>query len=163
MLTVFEWLASTPGSIAIRESIWTYPIIEAGHVLSLGLFAGMTTMWDLRLLGLTLRRVPVTEAASRLLPLVFIGFGCMVTTGVLLFWSDPVRFSGNVFFQVKLVMLALAGVNAALFHLTTYQGVAGWDLDRKPPRRARAAAVASLSLWALIIVAGRMIAYNWFD
>jgi hypothetical protein len=31
------------------------------------------------------------------------------------------------------------------------------------PRGARVAAAVSLTLWAGIIVAGRMIAYNWFD
>ena len=163
MLGVLEWLESTPGSVAIRESIWTYPIVEGSHVLSLCLFAGLTTMWDLRLLGLTLRRTPVSEAAARLLPWVHAGLACMMITGLLLFLSDPVRFYGNVFFQVKVVMLALAGVNAGLFHLTTYRGVAGWDLADRPPTRARAAAVVSLSLWSLIIVSGRMIAYNWFD
>ena len=163
LLGVLEWLETTPGSVAIRESIWTYPIVEGSHVLSLCLFAGLTTMWDLRLLGLTLRRTPVSEAAARLLPWVFAGFACMATTGLLLFWSDPVRFYGNVFFQVKVVMLALAGVNAGLFHLTTYRGVAGWDHADRLPARVRAAAVVSLSLWSLIIVSGRMIAYNWFD
>lgn len=163
LLSVFEWLENTPGSIAIRESIWTYPIVEASHVLSLCLFVGMTTMWDLRLLGFTLRRVPVTETAARLLPWVFVGFTLMVITGLLLFWSDPVRFYGNTFFQVKVMMLGIAGVNAGLFHLTTYRGVAVWDNAARPPIRARAAAVVSLSLWSLIVVSGRMIAYNWFD
>jgi hypothetical protein len=163
LLGILEWLESTPGSVAIRESIWTYPIVEASHVLSLCLFAGLTSMWDLRLLGLNLRGTSVSEAAARLLPWVHLGFACMAVTGLLLFWSDPVRFYGNVFFQVKMVMLVLAGVNAVLFHLTTYRGVTAWDLDDRPPSRARAAAVVSLALWSLIIVSGRMIAYNWFD
>jgi len=38
-----------------------------------------------------------------------------------------------------------------------------WDLAPVTPRGARRAATLSLVLWAGIIVAGRMIAYNWFD
>jgi hypothetical protein len=38
-----------------------------------------------------------------------------------------------------------------------------WGTGRTPPRKARMAGAASLLLWALIIVCGRMIAYNWFD
>ena len=34
---------------------------------------------------------------------------------------------------------------------------------RRRRRRARRAGLTSLILWAIIVVAGRMIAYNWFD
>ena len=36
-------------------------------------------------------------------------------------------------------------------------------MDPITPKRARVAGAASLLLWAAIIFAGRMIAYNWFD
>ena len=42
-------------------------------------------------------------------------------------------------------------------------GVAEWDLAPTPPRAARRAGITSLILWGVIVVAGRMIAYNWFD
>jgi hypothetical protein len=64
---------------------------------------------------------------------------------------------------VKVLFLLLAGVNIAVFHLTTSRGMSEWDLDPVPPRRARLAGGLSLVLWAGIVVAGRMIAYNWFD
>ena len=38
-----------------------------------------------------------------------------------------------------------------------------WNLDGVPPKAARRAGALSLVLWAIIIVSGRMIAYNWFD
>jgi hypothetical protein len=49
------------------------------------------------------------------------------------------------------------------FHSRVYQRLPEWDQLRVTPRPARVAAVLSLVLWAAIIVAGRMIAYNWFD
>ena len=46
-------------------------------------------MFDLRLLGWTMRKVPVSEFASRLLPWTVAGFVIMVITGTLLFFAIP--------------------------------------------------------------------------
>jgi hypothetical protein len=54
-------------------------------------------------------------------------------------------------------------LNVWLFHSTTYRKVSEWERDPVPPKRARMAAGLSLALWAGIVIAGRMIAYNWFD
>ena len=163
LLSFCRWLESTPWSIALHESLWVYPIVESVHVLTLCLFLGTAVMLDLRLLGLTMRRAPVSEVAGRLLPWTVAGFVVMVISGALLFYAIPVRTFQNIFFRIKVVMLILAGLNAWFFHLTIYRNVAEWDLDPVPPKRARLAGGVSLALWAGIVVAGRMIAYNWFD
>jgi hypothetical protein len=64
LLAFCEWLAATDGSTALRESLFMYPLVESSHVLFLLLFVGMTVIWDLRLLGLLLTQVPVTEMAA---------------------------------------------------------------------------------------------------
>ena len=163
LLGFCEWLANTPWSIALHESTWGYPIVESVHVLTLCLFLGMAVMLDLRLLGVTMRRAPVSEVVGRLLPWAAAGFVLMVISGALLFYAIPVRTFQNIFFRVKVVMLILSGLNVWVFHSTLYRRVAEWDLDPVPPKRARVAAGLSLLLWAGIVVAGRMIAYNWFD
>jgi hypothetical protein len=140
-----------------------YPLVESTHVLSLTLFVGLTAMMDLRLLGLTLRHVPVSQVTARLLPWIRIGFAIMMFTGLLLFYAIPVRNYQNIFFRVKMVMLVFAGINVWYFHTRTERTVGAWDLAARTPRAARLAAVASLMLWAGIVVSGRMIAYNWFD
>ena len=163
LLGFCQWLEKTPWSIALHESLWVYPIVESLHVLTLSLFLGTAVMLDLRLLGVTMRRVPVSEAARRLLPWTAAGFALMVISGALLFYAIPVRTYLNIFFRIKVVMLILSGLNVWCFHSTVYRRVAEWDLDPVPPRGARVAAALSLLLWAGIVVAGRMIAYNWFD
>ena len=98
LLPFAQWLAETPGSIALHESLFMYPLIESVHVLTLCVFVGMSVMLDLRLLGVTLRRVPVTDITRRLLPWMFAGFVVMVITGVLLVYaipSGPIRASGS--------------------------------------------------------------------
>jgi hypothetical protein len=163
LLPFCEWLASTQGSIALHESLYMYPVVESVHVLTLCLFVGMSVLLDLRLLGLALKRVRVSEVTERLLPWMIGGFVVMLVSGLLLFYAIPVRSYQNVFFRLKLIALAFAGINAVVFHYGIHKRVGDWDLDSQPPRPARMAGVASLALWAVIIVCGRMIAYNWFD
>ena len=160
---VLEWLGSTPWSVALLESLWVWPLLETTHVLSLGLFVGTAIMNDLRLLGWTLKRVPVSEVTGRLLPWTRIGFAVSVTTGLLIFYSAPIRYYHNIFFRFKVILLIVAGLNAFLFHRGIHRRVTEWDLDTVLPREARVAGAVSLLAWALIVVAGRMIAYNWFD
>ena len=163
LLGFCQWLGSTHGSVALHESIWAYPIIESVHVLTLCLFLGLTVMLDLRLLGAAMARTPASEMVKRLLPWTLAGFAVMVATGALLFFAIPVKTYLNVFFRIKVCFLVLAGVNAAIFQRTISRSMGQWDMDPVPPFRARLAAGVSLVLWAGIVVAGRMIAYNWFD
>ena len=163
LLGFCEWLANTPWSIALHESRWGYSIVESVHVLSLCLFLGMAVMLDLRLLGVTMRRTAVSEVVGRLLPWIVAGFVLMVISGALLFYAIPVRTFQNIFFRVKMLLLISAGLNVWIFHSTVYRKVAEWNLHSVPPRRARVSATVSLVVWAGIVIAGRMIAYNWFD
>ena len=163
LLNVFEWLAHTRASVAMTESIWAFPIVESIHVLSLCLFLGMTTILDLRLLSLVMRDLPVSEVANRLLPWTAAGFVLMAVSGALTFLNAPVRYSENIFFRIKMAALLLAGLNAWVFHAGIWRRVAAWDRDAVAPFRARLAGGLSLVLWAGIVVAGRMIAYNWFN
>jgi hypothetical protein len=163
LLGFCQWLAQTEGSIALHESLWVYPMVESVHVLTLCLFLGTVAMMDIRLLGFSLRRVPVSEVVRQLLPWGVAGFVLMVISGALLFYAVPVRTYLNIFFRVKLLMLVLAGLNALVFHTGVYRRVEEWDLASIAPKAARIAGIVSLVLWALIVAAGRMIAYNWFD
>jgi len=158
-----QWLASTQGSIALHQSLYAYPVVESIHVLTLTVFVGLAGWLDLRLLGLSLRNLPVSEMVRRLLPWMQAGFVIMVISGILLFYAIPVRSYQNVFFRVKLIFLVLAGLNVWFFHRGVYRSVERWDGDQVAPRPARVAGAASIVLWACIIVAGRLIAYNWFD
>jgi hypothetical protein len=110
-----------------------------------------------------MRSVPASEVTRRLLPWMIAGFALMVVTGLLLFFAIPVRTYQSVFFRLKVLLLALAGINVFVFHSGVWRSVARWDRDPVPPNRARIAGALSLALWIGIIFAGRMIAYNWFD
>jgi hypothetical protein len=163
LLAFFGRLADSDWSVALHESQYAYSIIESLHVWTLAIFFGSILMVDLRLLGLTLRKVPVTEVAGRLLPWTVVGFVLMVITGSLLFSAIPLRSYQNIFFRTKMILLVLAGLNVWFFHSGIYKRVAEWDFHAIPPKKARIAGGISLALWACIVISGRMIAYNWFD
>jgi peptidoglycan/LPS O-acetylase OafA/YrhL len=162
-LAFFEQLGETPWSAALHESEIAYSLIESLHVWSMCLFFGMTIIFDLRLLGLIMRSVPVSEVIRRLQPWTIIGFVMMAITGTLLFYAIPLRSFQNIFFRTKMLLMLLAGLNIFIFHSRVFPGVAKWDAAPVPPRPARLAGAFSLALWVCIVVSGRMIAYNWFD
>jgi hypothetical protein len=163
LLEFARWLGSTEGSIALHESNYMWLIVESLHVLFLCVFVGFTAAWDLRLLGIILRGMPVSEVYDSVRPWMMGGFIVMAITGGLLVYSNPVRNFQNIFFRVKVVLLVLAGINVFVFNSGVYRRIVQWDRTPVPPKRARIAGAVSLTLWGLIIVMGRLIAYNWFD
>jgi len=165
LLRLCEWLATTPGSIALHESRYMYLIVLSVHVLTLCLFVGTAAIVDLRLLGLTMQSVRVSEVMARLLPWTATGFLVLTITGALLFYAAPLLRYQNIFFRAKMATLVLAGVNVWVFHNTVYRRVVEWDLDPIPPRSARVVGGLALALWAVLIMLGRMIPYQvyWFD
>ena len=84
----------------------------------------------------------------------------MFVTGALLFTSEAVKLYHSPAFRIKLALLALAGLNALIFHLTIYRDAANWDQTAPAPLRARLAGLLSLAFWIAIIAAGRAIAYG---
>jgi hypothetical protein len=163
LLGFFSRLGDSSWSTGLHESRYAYDLIESVHVWTLCLFFGLAVMFDLRLLGWTMRSVPVSEVSRRLLPWTVVGFVIMVMSGTLLFLAIPLRSYQNIFFRAKMLMLTLAGLNVWIFHSGVYRRVAAWDVASVPPRAARVAGGLSLVLWVCIVLSGRMIAYNWFD
>jgi hypothetical protein len=165
LFELFEWLGNTPWSIALHESRYAFLVVLTIHVLTLSVFVGTALMIDLRLLGVTMMRVPASQVIARLVPWSAAGLILMMTSGALLFYAAPLARYENVFFRMKMATLVLALLNAWLFHRTVYRRIADWDRDAVPPRAARLAGGLSLVLWVVIITAGRMMAYQdyWFN
>jgi len=159
ILSFCQWLQYESIGTSIRESIWTFPLIETIHLMALAFSVGIIVFVDLRLIGAAMKDVPVTDVFERLQPMAMRGFAINVTTGLLLFWSEPMKCYASAYFRGKLVMLFLLGLNAWLFSATTYKTVAAWDKAAITPAGARVAGWVSLLLWAGVIVAGRAIAY----
>jgi hypothetical protein len=159
LLSICQWLDSTRFNAMLRQSTWAFPTFDTIHTLGIVLVAGTIMLVDLRLLGLGLRSVPVAQLVARIVPATLGGFALMLVSGGLLFSSEAVKMYHSPAFRIKVVLLALAGLNALIFHRTIYRDVANWDPGAIAPARARLAGLLSLVLWMAIIAAGRAIAY----
>jgi hypothetical protein len=140
-LPLFDDLARSP---------WAYPALEVVHIVGIALLVGNLVLLELRIWGAAPELAP--RALARLaLPIALAGFSLVLGSGLLMFATQPAELLGNRAFLWKLALVALAGANAALFHLRGgLSRLDGW---------ARAQTALSLGLWVGAIILGRGIAY----
>ncbi|MEE2638347.1 MAG: DUF6644 family protein [Acidobacteriota bacterium] len=166
---VFEWVDSFPSSLAWRESLNGYVYLLTAHVVSMGLVAGIIGYWDMRLAGMALRWLPVSKVKSGLFPYLYVGVVVNAGTGLMMVYSQPMRYYPNFWFWFKMAMLVILAVNAAYFHLRIEKTVEQWENDPVAPAKARMAGYLSLAFWVGVIVTGRLTAYSglvpqwWLD
>src|SRR6202043_2662705 len=120
------WLQSTWIATAVAENDILFPWIESVHVLAIVLVVGTISIVDLRLLGVASLDRPVRRLMGDVLPLTWGAFAVAAITGSLMFSSDAVHYAHNFFFRGKLILLALAGINMAVFHLVGIGDLARW-------------------------------------
>jgi hypothetical protein len=159
LLAMMTWLEHRPFAIAIAESTWLFPIVETVHVLALTVVVGSVGMMDLRLLGVGSKDRAASEVISSSLPWAWSAFAVAFVAGSMLFSSKAATYYVNLPFRIKMLCLALAAVNMLVFHFYTARGMAAWDRGT-PPRAARFAAACSLTLWVVIVAAGRWIGFT---
>ncbi len=170
---LFQWIQDVPGAVdgdpfsswsqQFAGSLHLWALTEGTHVVSLMLFAGTILLVDLRMLGVILRDVPYSTLNNRILPLTVTGFVLVAVTGVLLFLSNPVHYYHSVLFRVKLVFLLIAAINIFWFHHRVQKTQAEWDARPSLPAPVKVAAVVSLVSWIVVIAAGRLTAFTWFE
>jgi hypothetical protein len=152
------WLETTRVAAAMREWLWLYPAVEIVHILGFVLLVGAALLFDLRLLGLA-RHLPVSGMAGHLLRWARRSLLLVVPSGLLMFAAHATEMADNPAFQLKLLFLATAGLNAGLFHRVPFRSVGDWDTEVRSPILARGAAVVSLVSWTGAIACGRLLAY----
>jgi hypothetical protein len=156
---ILAWLEASPLAGRIRESLYLFPLIESAHVVGLTMVFGTIAIVDLRLLGVASARRPFTSVASDTLKWTWLAFAVTIVTGVLMFITNARVYFQNIYFELKMVAIALSGLNMLVFELTTGKAVDRWD-RRTAPAAGKAAAVLSLVLWISVIFLGRWIGFT---
>jgi hypothetical protein len=154
-----EQLEATRVATVIAESTWLFPTIETVHVLAITLVVGSITMVDLRLLGLSLRRRPLTELLAEVLPWTWTSFTVAVASGALLFASAATHYWGTAPFRAKMLLLGLAGANMLVFHLGGQGRARAAAACEDTGPAARISGGISLCLWIGIVGCGRWIGF----
>lgn len=151
---IWEWSYSSKTIDVLRNAKYAIPLIQSFHLFGLTLVLGTTVIFNLRLLGLGLRKIAMPAITAQLWRLAVGGLLLSVATGILVFLPDPARYAANTAFKTKLVIL----LAAILFHFTVFRRAIR---SNTPPVSRRAAVVAaiSLTLWFCVGWAGRAIAF----
>jgi hypothetical protein len=158
VLGFLAWLDDTQLSHWVAETTWVYPALETMHTIGMALLIGSLGLVDLRVLGYK-PELPLIET-QRLLPLAWLGFTLNAFSGTLLFVSDSVMFYSSYTFRIKIALIILGGINAALLGHKVFQPSASGVAPSPPTRGAKWIAGTSLVFWFGAIIAGRLIAYT---
>lgn len=162
LMQVVVWLEARWGSRWVQESLYGFAIVVAIHIVGLTLSVGTLVWFDLRLLGVSMLRIPVSQLYRRLMPWFLCGFGVMFLSGGTLLAAYATSAYGNLYFRIKATALVLAGMNAFFYHRVTERQIHRWDEARVPALPARAAGLISILVWGVVIFAGRMMSYTMF-
>ena len=154
LASVARAVEASPFASWAAESALAYPVANVVHLLGLVLVVGGIGLVDLRLLGL-FRKLPLEPLARALTPLAVAGLILMAASGSILFAADAAALAASGTFRLKLMLIAVALTNAAIFRLWI-----GRTLADPPGTAMRLSALASLALWMSVATMGRMIAYR---
>lgn len=158
LLTGFaEAIQSSPFGHWAGRSQFAYPVANLVHLLGLVMLVGGIGLVDLRLAG-GFRSLPPAALSRVLTPVAIMGLLLMVPSGLIMFAADAEAMAASPTFQRKLVLIALALANAALFRWIWGKRIADWEAS--PPLGGRLMAGASILLWLVVAAHGRMIAYS---
>jgi hypothetical protein len=129
-----------------------FPVLECFHILGFILLLGSIALVDFHLLAGLMRDQGTAQLSSDAAPWTLGGLALVITSGSLLFASDPDHYYLNVAFQFKMAVLLLA----IAFHYTIHGRMARPDAS---PASGKLAACLSLALWASVIGGGIFIGF----
>ena len=156
-MAFLQWLETTAIADAVRTIPWLYPALESAHYIGIACLVGGIMLIDLRLLGVA-KKLPIATMVT-LLPWVWGGFLINLVTGGTIFIYGATGFGTNPPFQLKMALIALAGINAFLFEIAARRGRNTWVVDGQAPAMVKGVATLSLILWMSVVATGRWMAY----
>lgn len=152
-LSSFAWLADTAVAAWVNSSRWIWPTLESIHFASLCVFIGSLLIIDFRLIGLYRDRCGLI--LEGLIRLSLVAFAVNLATGLLFFVGNTPKYINNPAFELKLILIMVAGMNALFYkvrlsHLVDTEEVSWSSIG---------VGYLSLVLWAGVIICGRMITF----
>ena len=134
----------------LKRDRWTYPAVNAAHLLGIALLVGSVVPMDLRLIGLWRGDIRLETTLRLLRPVAGFGAGLAIATGALLFTVQARDYVALPLFAFKITLVALGLAHALAW---------GDRLAAAPRARQRRAGAISLAIWLTVLVAGRMLGY----
>jgi hypothetical protein len=157
-MAFLEWLQGSWVGLLVAESLWGYPLLETIHTIGMAMLIGSLGLINLRVLGYK-PELPIV-GTRELLPLAWLGFTLNAISGSLLFTSSAVEFFDSYTFRIKMVLIVLGGLNAALLGRRIFRDAAAGTSPVALPASTRWIAATSLVFWFGAVCAGRLVAYT---
>jgi hypothetical protein len=139
-------------SYPLNNNEWSFPVCECIHIIGFAFSIGTVAIVDLRLLGLAMMRQSSSQLVKDTAPWTLWGLLGVITTGFLIFFSDPAMYLHNQSFRFKITALALA----ILFNYTVHRKAALADASGA---WGKLVGVVSLALWLSVVAGGLFIAF----
>ena len=157
-MALLTWIENLGFSVWVRESVslWAYPGMLSFHTIGLGFVVGVSAAFDLRLLGVA-SGVPVAPM-RRFFPVMWAGFWLNALSGVALLMAYATKMLTNPIFIIKLILIAIAVANVVVLNKRVFANLSRVN-EAVRSRNVKILAATSLLLWALVILAGRFVAY----
>lgn len=153
-----QWLAAleaTSLARSLRDSVWAYPLVNAGHILGVALLVGSIFPLDLRLLSVW-RTWPLAPLWHVLTRTAAVGLVLAILFGSLLFATRATEYAASSFFLAKMAIVAAAIVNALALRAAFPGGAPeGGALSA----RVRLAGGVSMTAWLGALTLGRLVGY----
>jgi len=152
-LTIFAWIADTPVAAWVISSAYIWPTLECIHFVSLCVLIGSLLIIDLRLIGFYRERcAPMVQFLIRL---SLMAFTVNFSTGALFFSGNTFKYINNLAFELKLILIMVAGINALFYKVRLSHLVDTEEVSRS----SISVGYLSLLLWTGVIICGRMITF----
>lgn len=157
-----QWAAAleaTDLAVALRNSVWSYPLVNAAHLIGVALLVGSIVPLDLRLLG-AWRSVPLAPLGGVLTRIAGAGLVIAMIFGTLLFITRASEYITSNIFISKMVVVAVGTANARALRMMWPAHVSEITAtDGKTPARLQLAAGMSLATWLGALTLGRLVGY----
>jgi len=155
-MAFLQWLESTAYAQWILTGLTGWPLVLTSHAIGLAIAVGISFALNLRLLGLY-TTIPL-DAVHKLLNFAWIGITINIISGFSLFMTQASVYITSGPFLVKITAIILAIVSMVFTERTLDREAANWEANGIS-KQGRYLAIASLALWTLAVVTGRLIAY----
>jgi hypothetical protein len=136
----------------LNSNEWAFPLTECFHITAFALSIGTIMMVDLRLLGLAMMHQTPRQLLKDTGLWTLAGLIIVITSGLLIFSSDPIHYLYNSAFRFKVTALVLA----IIYNYTIHRKVA---ISDPSPGADKAVAVVSILFWVAITFSGLWIAF----
>lgn len=155
------WLSATSPSVFLQEhNAWTIPAIQSIHIVGIAMVMGSVLMIDLRILGWAGTDQTLRQTTDRFGPWLDGALWLLLATGILMVIGEPVRELVTFSFWLKMALVAIGAAVAVIFQRTLRRHEAHWESTLVHRSSIKTLAVLTFLIWAVIIVLGRLIAYD---